>query len=193
MDMRARTDHPVLDAVADRWSPYAFDPRPVDDADLRSIFEAARWAASSYNEQPWRFLVVRREDEEAFAAALDCLVEFNQGWARDASVLAFAVAAPRYERNGEPNDKASYDLGQAVALLSLEAVARGLEVHQMGGFDPRQAGELHGVPEDHAVVTCFALGHAAAPNEGGGEGRSRRPLSDFVYGPRWEVPAEFLD
>lgn len=193
MDMTARTDHPVLDAVAARWSPYAYDPRPLAAADLRSIFEAARWSASSYNEQPWRFLVVAREDAAAFAAALDTLVEFNRNWARDAPVLVFAVAASSYEHNGKPNTKAEYDLGQAVAQLSLEAASRGIQSHQIGGLDPERARELLDVPADHEVVCAFTLGYPAEAKAGGAESRERRPLDTLVFGPGWRTRPAFLD
>ncbi len=190
--MRARTDHPVLDAIADRWSPYAYDPRPVSTADLCSIFEAARWTASSYNEQPWRFIVVPREDEAAFANALDCLVDFNKGWAKDAAVLVFAVAATHYQNNGKPNDKSQYDLGQAVAQLSLEAAVRGIDTHQIGGLFADKVREVYAVPESFDVICGFTLGYAAAPNEGGPEGRTRHPLAALVFGTTWNEPADFL-
>ena len=193
MDMRARTDHPVLDAIANRWSPYAYDPRSVPAADLRSIFEAARWTASSYNEQPWRFLVVPRDDEAAFADALNCLMDFNKGWAKDAGALVFAVAADSYARSGKPNNKAHYDLGQAVAQLSIEAAARGINTHQIGGLKADKAREVYGVPEGYDVICAFTLGYAAAVNEGGPAGRSRRPQTDLVFGTTWGEPADFLD
>lgn len=193
MDMTARTDHPVLDAVSARWSPRAYDPRPVSDADLRSIFEAARWTASSFNEQPWRFLVVTRDDAAAFADALDCLLEFNRGWARDVPVLVFAVTATHYAQNGKPNTKALYDLGQAVAQLSLEAASRGVQAHQIGGLDTDKVRELYDVPDGYQVVCGVTLGYAAAPNEGGAAGRVRRPLDEQVFGPGWETRAACLD
>jgi len=193
MDMRAPADHPVLDAIALRWSPYAFDPRPVPAPDLRSLFEAARWAPSSYNEQPWRFIAVPRDDGEAFARALDGLVDANRAWARDAGVLVFAVAARIFARNGKPNGKALYDLGQAAALLSVEAAARGLAVHQMGGIDPEAVRASFGVPGGFDVITAFAVGYAAQPNEGGAAARRRRGLAETVFGPDWDAPAAFLD
>ncbi len=192
MDMRAPADHPILDAIAERWSPYAYDLRPVDAADLAALFEAARWSPSSYNEQPWRFVAVARDDP-AFERALDCLVEANRAWARDAGVLCFAVAAGAFARNGKPNIKACYDLGQSVALLSVEASARGLAVHQMGGFDPAAARAAFGVPEGYEPVTAFTVGYPAAPNEGGASGRKRRSLDETVFGTTWGVSAGFLD
>ncbi len=193
MPMRAPITHPVLDAIADRWSPYAYQPRTVGNADLCSLFEAARWAPSSYNEQPWRFLVVRREQTGLFERALSGLVEANRAWARDASALVFAVAASMFSRNGQPNGKALYDLGQAMALMSLEATARGLAVHQMGGILPELVAELAGVPEHFQVVTAAAIGYPAAEPEGGGAARTRRPLCETVFSGAWGIPADFLD
>ena len=193
MDMTARTDHPVLDAVAARWSPYAYDTRPVPDADLRSIFEAARWTASSYNEQPWRFLVVAREDAAVFDAALDTLVEFNRNWARGAPVLVFALTATHYAENGKPNAKAEYDLGQAVAQLGLEAASRGIQAHQIGGLFPDRVRELFDVPAEYEVVCAFTLGYPSGPKEGGAEGRGRRPLDELVHGPAWGSRPGWLD
>ncbi|MBC8423690.1 nitroreductase family protein [bacterium] len=193
MDMRAPTPLPILDAIAERWSPYAYDPRPVSDADLRALFEAARWAPSSYNEQPWRFVAVARDDAADFDRALECLVEANRAWARDAGALCFAVAARAYERNDEPNTKALYDLGQSVALLSVEAASRNLAVHQMGGFDPEAARTTFGVPEGYDVITSFVVGPAAAPNEGGAAARRRRDVNETVFGAAWGAPAGFLD
>src|SRR5262245_29146922 len=126
--MRATTDHPVHELIAARWSPYAFSDRPVARADLLSLFEAARWAASSYNEQPWSYLVATREDPEEFARALSCLVEGNQAWAKAAPVLALACTSLKFARDGRPNAAAIHDLGLASANLVLEATARGLAV-----------------------------------------------------------------
>jgi nitroreductase len=197
VNRRAPTDHPLHDLLAERWSPYGFDPRPLPAADLRSLFEAARWAPSSYNEQPWRYLVARREDETAFADALSCLVEANRQWARHASVLVVAVAALNFERNGKPNSKALHDVGQASAQLTVEATSRGLVVHQMGGILPDRARELYGIPEGFAAVTALAIGYAADPDalpdalrERDTAPRARRPQSAFVFAGGWGRAAD---
>src|SRR2546426_12655667 len=105
---------------------------------LRSIFEAARWAPSSSNEQPWAYLVATRDDKDSFERMLSVLVEFNANWARSAPVLAIAVAKLTFAKNDAPNRNALYDTGAATALLSVEATARGLAGHQMAGFDPEK-------------------------------------------------------
>ena len=158
MTMRAETDRPVHELIAARWSPYAFADRPVAKEDLRSLFEAARWAPSSYNEQPWSYLVATKDDPEAFARVLSCLVEGNQVWARAAPVLAVGCTRLTFVRNGKPNAAALHDLGLASANLCLEATARGLAVHQMIGILPERVRELYEVPHRPAKTNAAAPG-----------------------------------
>ncbi len=194
--MSAPADHPIHPLLAERWSPYAFDPRPVPAADLHSIFEAARWSPSSYNEQPWRFIVATSADPAAHARVLSCLVEPNQAWAKHAPVLALGCHTTVFERNGQPNRAAAHDLGQAAAQLSIEAVSRGLRVHQMIGILPDRARELFKVPAGAEVLTGIAIGYAAAPGQGPAElsgrdaaRRPRKPLKDFLFSGEWGRPA----
>jgi len=192
----AVTDHPVHDLVRHRWSPYVFDTRPVSKADLHAIFEAARWAPSSYNEQPWRFIVASREDAKAHAKVLSCLVDANQAWAKNAPVLALGCHTTAFVRNGNPNKAAAHDLGQAAAQLSLEAVSRGLMVHQMIGILPDKARELFSVPQGVEVLTGLAVGYPGDPSgvapDMASRDAARRPrmaLRDFVFGDEWGKPA----
>lgn len=185
---QARPAHPIHDLVARRWSPYAFADRAVSDADLRSLFEAARWAASSYNEQPWSYIVATKADPDAFDRLLSCLVEGNQGWAAAAPVLALGCTSLKFTLNGKPNAAAVHDLGLASANLTLEATARGLVVHQMIGILPDKARDLYHVPQGVQVVTGLAVGYAADPStmpekyrERDLALRSRKPLSEFVF------------
>src|ERR1700682_1270889 len=136
MTKRAATDYPVQDLIATRWSPYAFADRPVSKDDLHSLFEAARWAPSSYNEKPWSSLAAGRDQPEEFERLLSCLVEANQAWAKLAPVLALGCTSLNFTRNCQPNAAAVHDLGLASANLVLEATARGLAVHQMIGILP---------------------------------------------------------
>src|ERR1700691_4237213 len=124
----ATTSAPVHSLISERWSPRAFANRPVEAGKLRSLFEAARWAASSYNGQPWYFIVGTKDHPEDYKRVLDCFVEFNQGWAKNAPVVALSVAALKFAHNGEPNRHAFHDVGQAVANLALQANALGLEI-----------------------------------------------------------------
>lgn len=182
--------------LARRWSPYEYSDRPVPDADLTAILEAARWAPSSYNEQPWRYILARRSEPEAFARALSCLVEGNQAWAKHAPVLLLAVAITTFARNGKPNKAAHHDLGLAAGNICVEATARGLHVHQMIGIVPEKVRELYGVPENAEPLTAIAIGYIGengelpdALRQRDAAVRTRNPLSRFVFGSAWEEPA----
>src|SRR5262249_12116928 len=118
-------DHPIESLITRRWSPYAFADRPVSNDDLRSVFEAARWAAPSSNEQPWRYIVATKASPADYERLLSCLVEGNQVWAKAAPVLALGCTSLNFALNGQPNAAAVHDLGLASATLALEATARG--------------------------------------------------------------------
>ena len=189
---QATPDRPIHELLAKRWSPYAFADRAVSDDDLRSLFEAARWAASSYNEQPWRYLVATKANLADFGRLLSCLVEGNQAWAWAASVLALGCTSLRFALNNKPNAAAVHDLGLASANLTLEATARGLFVHQMIGILPDRARELYGIPEDVQPLTGLAIGYAADPDalpekyrERDLVPRLRKTLAEFVFGGEW--------
>src|SRR4030088_1238912 len=117
MIKHAETDHPIHELMAQRWSPYCFSKKLISKEDLRSLFEAARWAASSYNEQPWSYIVARQEQKEEFERLLPCLVEANQRWACNVPVLALGIASLNFSRNNKPNRAAIHDLGAASAFL----------------------------------------------------------------------------
>lgn len=199
MQKPAPADHPIHDLLRHRWSPRAFSDKPVPAEILRSLFEAARWAPSSANEQPWAFLVATQSDTEFHAQLLKTLHGSNQIWARHAPVLGIVIAALEFARNGNPNRNAYYDAGAAMAHLSLEATARGLFVHQMAGFDPQKAKELLDIPRPWEPIAAFVLGFPGDPQalpdnlrERELGLRSRKPLRDFVMGGRWGQPASFL-
>ncbi|MCA9181407.1 MAG: nitroreductase family protein [Planctomycetales bacterium] len=189
---RATTDHPIDPRIAERWSPYAFSDQVVADADLCSLLEAARWAASSYNAQPWSYLVAKKTDTEGFSRMLSCLVDANQAWAKSAPILALGCTHLNFAHNGKPNAAALHDLGLASATLTLEATARGLAVHQMIGIDPEQVSEVYQLPADVRPLTALAIGYAA-PADSLPESlrardqaaRTRKPLSEFVFGHHW--------
>ena len=187
MKKATSTDYPVHDLIAERWSPRAYAAEAVPADVLRSILEAARWAASAFNEQPWSFLVARREDEAGFATMLNCLVEGNQGWARNAGVLILAVARSTFTRNDKPNRHAWHDVGQAAANLSLQATALGFVAHQMAGVLPDKAREVYGIPEGYDVATAIAVGQL------GDAGDLPDPLREMETAPRRRKPeAEFV-
>jgi nitroreductase len=195
----AKTDYPVHDLIQNRWSPRAFSDNPVSPETLRSLFEAARWAPSSSNEQPWAFIVGTKDDLETHSKILSTLVEFNQGWAKHAPVLAIAVSQMEFARNKTPNRNAFYDTGAAVADLTAEATSRGLFVHQMAGFDPQKAIEVFHIPKGWEPIAVFAIGYPGDPNalpdklrERELAPRSRKPISEFVMSSDWGHPAKFL-
>jgi nitroreductase len=197
--MKAVTDYPIHETIASRWSPYSFANRAVSNEDLRSLFEAARWASSSYNEQPWSYIVAKREDADEFARLLSCLVEGNQTWAKAASVLVVGISRLNSARDNQPNRAAMHDLGLASAALVMEATARGIAVHQMIGIFPEKVRELFSVPEGHEPVTALAIGYAGDPidlPEGlrvrDAARRPRKPLKEFVFGGKWGVTSNLL-
>jgi nitroreductase len=195
-DKLAQPDHPVHELITQRWSPYGYDAKPVPDQDLKSILEAARWAASAFNEQPWRYIIGVRGDDGSYEQVLSCLVEGNQAWAQAAPVLMLGTARTMFARNGKPNGTAFHDLGLASAGLCFEATARGLHVHQMSGVLPDKAREVFGIPEEFQVLTALAVGYAADPaglpdplKERDCAKRTRRPLHEIVFRGEWEHPA----
>ncbi len=198
-EKKASTDYPIHELLAERWSPYGFEDRPVAQADLRSLFEAARWAASSYNEQPWSFLVATRENPEEFARLLSCLVEGNQGWAKAAPVLVLGVVSLNFSRNNKDNRAAVHDLGLAAGNLLVEATARGLCVHQMIGILPDKAREVYQIPEHSEAWTAMAIGYKGDPaklpdvlKERDLAPRQRKPLSQFVFTGKWGHPSPLV-
>jgi len=195
----AAADHPILKLLAERWSPYGFEDRPVSEADLCSLFEAARWAASSYNEQPWNYLVATREDSREFERLLSCLVEANQAWAKAAPVLVLGVVSLQFAKNKQDNRAAVHDLGLAAGNLSVEATARGLSVHQMIGILPDKAREVYQIPEHFKAWTAMAIGYKADPaklpetlKERDSAPRQRRPLGKFVFTGQWGQPSPIV-
>lgn len=196
---KAVTDHPILQVLAERWSPYGFVDRPVSGADLRSLFEAARWAASSYNEQPWNYLVATRENPQEFGRLLSCLVESNQAWAKSAPVLVLGVVNLRFAKNNQDNRAAVHDLGLAAGNLVVEATTRGLSVHQMIGILPDKAREIYKIPEHHEAWTAMAIGYKTDPadlpealKERDQTPRQRKPLEKFVFTSQWGQPSPLL-
>jgi nitroreductase len=174
----------IHELLARRWSPRAFSPRPVEAVKLAQLFEAARWAPSSYNAQPWAFIVATHEDAEGYNRLLSTLVDVNRQWARQVPVLILAIAKLDYDHAARPNRHALYDLGQAVANLTVQATALGLQIHQMGGFDPRSARELFAIPTGYEPVAVLALGYQEGP-PADPAARTRKPLTDFVFSGSW--------
>ena len=196
MQKMAETQAPIHELIGRRWSPRAFSDLPVETDKLLSLFEAARWAASASNEQPWAFLVATRQDSKNYEEMLNVLVDSNRSWANKAPVLIQTFAHTRFEKDGRPNRHAFYDLGQAAANLSLQATALGLMTHQMAGFNVEAAREHFAVPEGWGPVSMIALGYPGDPEslteklrERETAQRQRKPLETFVFSGAWGHPA----
>jgi nitroreductase len=192
----AVTTYPIHDLLKNRWSPRAFSPQPVAGEDLLSLFEAARWSPSGGNTQPWGFIVTIKDEGDSFDKLLATLSERNQVWAKHAPLLVLAVGQSEREP-GKPNAYASYDLGQAVAHLSIQASALGIAVHQMAGFDQQKACAAFALPSGFNPVTVIAIGYPGDPQSLPSElrerelsGRVRKPLSEFAFNGAWNTSLE---
>lgn len=152
----------IHELLKKRWSPVAFSSEPVADEILLSLFEAARWSPSCFNAQPWRF-VIGRHGSDTHARILSTLTPGNAAWAAQAYILGVSVAHDVFAHNGKPNRWAGHDVGMASMSLAVEATARGLSIHFMGGFDQGKAIELLALPEQHTPMAAFALGHHGDP------------------------------
>jgi nitroreductase len=195
----APTEVPIHEIVRHRWSPRAFSEKIVAPEVLRSLFEAARWAPSSSNVQPWAYIVGTKDEKENFEKVLSTLVEFNQGWAKNAPVLAVSVAQVKNAKDGAPNRWAFHDVGSASAQLTTEASTRGLYVHQMAGLDPEKARRVFQIPEGWEAVAAMAIGYPGDPatlpeklRERELAPRTRKPLSEFVMTGGWGHTASFV-
>jgi len=192
MEKPAVTDYAIHELLSRRWSPRAFGSKSVDQATLASLLEAARWAPSCFNEQPWAFIVGTSESPADHAKVLQCMIEFNQSWAKAAPVVMLTVAHNLFEKNGKANRHAFHDVGLAMGNLTVQATSMGLEVHQMGGIVPEKAKELFAIPEGWEAVTGVAIGYPGDPatlsdqlRERELEPRTRKPQSAFVFGGKW--------
>ena len=189
-----QSDAPVEDLLLRRWSPRAFSDKAVSDENLRSIFSAAAWAASSRNEQPWRFLVGRKGDG-TWEKIHGALLTFNQLWANTSPVLYAGIAKKTFSHDGSPNGVAQHDLGAASANAALEATALGLYVHGIGAFDREALRKSFDIPEDFEPIACWALGYLGDADTLPENfrtmelaARTRKPLTETVL-KSWGTPA----
>ncbi|WP_009630512.1 nitroreductase family protein [Synechocystis sp. PCC 7509] len=196
IDKLADNQHPIEDAQRKRWSPLAFSDRMVETEKLLSVLEAARWAASSYNEQPWSFIIATKENSVEFERLLSILAEGNQEWARNAPVLMLTVAKLHFERNGVENRHAFHDVGASSASLAIQAAALDLFVHQMAGFDVPKAKEVYQIPTGYEPASAIALGYlgnaqtlSESLQQREQNPRTRKPLDKFVFSNTWNQTA----
>jgi nitroreductase len=192
-------EQPVHPLIAERWSPYAFSDRSVPPEVLRSLLEAARWAPSGNNEQPWHFLVATRDEPRDFQRLLGALMDGNVRWAARAPVLMLVVARLYADYRGHSGYRSYYEVGLAVGALLVQARVLGLEVHQMGGFHQDKARADLSIPEGFAPIAAIALGYygdrASLPEDlqiKERRVRERKPLAEFVFRAQWSEPAWFV-
>jgi nitroreductase len=197
-DEQRSCEYPVHSLIAGRRSILAFASTPVDSEVLASLMEAARWAPSSMNEQPWSFILATKANKADFDRLLGCLVEFNVQWAQHAPVLLLSVARSTFESTGEPNRHAFHDVGQAIANLTFQATVSGLLVHQIAGFYVEKARREFSIPQDHEPVAAAAIGYpgnsAELPEKlrkRDASPRKRRPLTSFVFEGGWGHSADW--
>lgn len=197
----AQTDYPIQDVLARRYSPRAFADRLVERETLLSLLEAARWSPSSRNAQPWRFIVATKDNPDAYQKLLSVLKDSNQRWASTAPVLMLAIAEVEAPQTGRSNSKALYDLGAAVAHLTVEATARDLYLRQMGGIYPDKAAEIYNVPDGYQVVVGLALGYRGSADvlpddlaeRERQSARSRQPLKALVFGDTFGMESDLFE
>lgn len=182
-----QSDHPVLQLFLDRWSPRAYDPRPMDEATLMTLFEAARWSPSCFNYQPWRFFYAKREDEN-WESFLSALAPANQSWVKNASVLVYIASDRTMVIRGErkSSHSHSFDAGAAWMALAMQAASMGLFAHGMTGVDFNVARKLLNLPEDLRLEAAVAIGYPGDKSVLSDTQRERevksgrKPLSDIV-------------
>lgn len=184
---RAPTSLSILDAFRERWSPLAFSDRPVEQEKVDTLFEAARWAPSSFNEQPWRYVYAQKGDG-AERSAMESLLMPGNDWAKKAGLLMVSFAKKTFTYNGKPNRHALHDTGAASAFLAAQLPSLGLIGHQMAGFDVAKANALLGVPEDFEPGSMIAIGYPGDPSllpenlkEREAAPRSRKEQKEFIF------------
>jgi nitroreductase len=199
VEKQADTAYPIHELLQRRWSPRAFSDKMVETDKLRSLFEAARWAPSSNNEQPWSFIIATKDDENNYRRLFECLKEGNKKWAFRAPVLMLSVARLNFEDEGTPNRHAFHDTGMAVFSLVVQATALGLMVHQMAGFDVEKARTELKIPDGHEPVAMIAVGYPGDPDilpdrlkQRELLPRERKPIAEFVFSAEWRSPVPFL-
>lgn len=188
MKKSAVVDFPVLNIVKERWSPRAFSDKPVESEVIKSLFEAARWAPSAMNEQPWRFIFAQKAEDLKKARSM--LVEQNEIWASKAPILLLTFVKTNFSHQNAPNPWAEHDLGQAAAWLTVEATHRGLMVHQMAGIKKDLIKSAFSVPDNYEPVTAIAIGYPAIDAESLPEPFKSRELEPRTRKPQSEIIGE---
>lgn len=194
---KANTEYDVHDIIQERWSPRSFSDREVKPELIRKLFDAARWAPSSYNEQPWRFIYARKEEPEQFDKLYRVMGEFNQNWAGDAPMLILTIAKKKFSDTNKPNRVAKYDVGAAMSYFTFEATRHDLYVHQMAGINQEKAREIFDIPEGYKALTMAAVGYIGDPDNLDGDlketevsKRTRKDIDEIAFQGKWKGERE---
>jgi nitroreductase len=178
----------ILEIIQERWSPYSFSSSPVESFKLKAMFEAAGYAPSCNNEQPWMFVYATRDEPEIFGRYIDFLAEGNKIWAKDAYAIIISMARTKFSFSGKPNRFAFHDTGMAVSNLLLQGMALDVYVHQMGGYSVEKVREHFKLNDDVQPVAMMAVGYlgdaSSLPPELQRRDEVRRPrkfLNEFVF------------
>jgi nitroreductase len=200
LDKPANNQYPIHELIQKRWSPLAFSDRAVEPDKIRSLLEAARWTASCFNEQPWQYIIAIKDNLPEFDRLLNCLVEGNREWAKNAPVLMLSLARLQFTKSGKDNKHAWHDVGAASNSLTIQATALGLYVHQMAGFDPEIARVTYGIPEGYEPIAAIALGYPGDPHslsaslqERQFAPRQRHSVDNFVFTGKWGETSPIFD
>ena len=180
------------DLIMKRWSPVVFSDKMVEEEQLLTLFEAARWAPSSMNEQPWRFIYATKDNPEGYNRIYNTIVEGNQVWAKNAPVLMVFVAKSKFDYKNLPNAHAWFDTGLAIGNMLVQATELGIYQHQMAGFSPEKAKESLGIPEGYEPIVAAAVGYLGDPSDFSESlqardkaPRKRKPLNEIVFRGEW--------
>ncbi|MBP9841323.1 MAG: nitroreductase family protein [Simkaniaceae bacterium] len=173
------TDYPINSLILNRWSPRSMTGEPLTDAELMPLFEAARWAPSAFNEQPWRFIYAKRDTPE-WTPLFDLLVDFNKGWCVHAACLVLFISSRSFAKNGKPSPTHEFDTGAAWMNLCLEASYQGLVAHGMSGFDYEKARKTLNIPEEYTILAMCAIGKRDVEKEKTEKPSTRKPLQELL-------------
>ncbi|MDZ7807277.1 MAG: nitroreductase family protein [Gracilimonas sp.] len=190
---KANTEYDIHEIIQERWSPRSFSVREIKPELIRKLFDATRWAPSSFNEQPWRFIYARKEEPEQFEKLYRVMGEFNQNWAGDAPMLILTILKEKFSKNSKPNRVAKFDLGAAMAYFTFEATRHDLYVHQMAGIDQEKARKIFDIPEGYKAVTMAAVGYKGVPDDLEGDlretevsVRTRKDIDEIAFQGEWK-------
>ncbi len=196
MGKEAQNIFPISEDIKSRWSPRSFQEKTVEWSKIQSLFEATRWAASAFNEQPWRFIIGTKGDK-TYDDIFSCLADGNKTWAGNAPILLLTVAKEFFTQNNKPNKHAFHDLGLAMGNMTSQASALDLYLHHMAGFSSEEAKRKFQIPDNFTPVTVVAIGYLGSPHklpdnlqESELKKRERKHFSEFLFEEKWGTPAK---